>query len=115
MSVRLYMDVHVDGRVTRALIARGLDVLRAQDDAAAELSDPELLDRATELTRAMVTYDDDFLAEAAMRLRTGEHFGGMVFVHPTGLTLGQLIEQLQIIAECMTLREIQNQIVYVPL
>jgi hypothetical protein len=34
MSVPLYADVHVDGRVIRALRSRGIDVPRAQDDGA---------------------------------------------------------------------------------
>jgi hypothetical protein len=37
MSVRLYMDVHVRRAVTEGLRMRGVDVLTAQDDGAAEL------------------------------------------------------------------------------
>ncbi|MBX3440164.1 MAG: DUF5615 family PIN-like protein [Planctomycetaceae bacterium] len=114
MSVALYIDVHVDGRVTRTLMSRGHDVLRAQDDAAAEYSDSALLERATELARVMVTYDDDFLSEAAMRFRNGEHFGGLIFVRPRGMTIGQVVDQLEIIVECLSPLEIQNQIFYVP-
>ena len=46
MSVRLYFDVQVRRAVADGLRQRGVDVLRAQEDGAAELEDPELLDRA---------------------------------------------------------------------
>ena len=46
MSVALYMDVHVRRAITEALRLRGVDVLTAQEDAAARLTDPDLLDRA---------------------------------------------------------------------
>ena len=49
MSVRLYFDVHVPVAVADALRLRDVDVLTAQEDGAAELEDPLLLDRATEL------------------------------------------------------------------
>ena len=57
MSVRLYFDVHVPSAVADGLRLRGVDVLRAQEDGAAELEDPSLLDRAIELGRVFVTQD----------------------------------------------------------
>lgn len=62
MPLGLYMDVHVPRSVTNGLRRRGVDVLTAQEDGAAEFTDPQLLDRATELGRAFYTQDDDLLA-----------------------------------------------------
>jgi hypothetical protein len=45
------MDVHAPSGITRALRRRGVDVLTAQEDGASRFSDPDLLDRATELNR----------------------------------------------------------------
>jgi hypothetical protein len=45
MSVKLYMDVHVPRAVTNQLRLRGVDVLTAQEDGAAELGDAELLNQ----------------------------------------------------------------------
>jgi hypothetical protein len=67
------------------------------------------------LQRVIVTYDDDFLSEAVHRQRTGGHFAGLVFVSPAGMNVGDLVDQLQIVAECMTVEEFANHIVYVPL
>lgn len=53
MSVGIYMDVHVPRAIVSGLRLRGVEVLRAQDDGAAQFSDAELLDRATELKYAL--------------------------------------------------------------
>ena len=74
MSVRLYFDVHVPSATVDGLRLRGVDVVTAQEDGAAEFEDPQLLDRATELQRVLVTQDEDFLQEASRRHRSGENF-----------------------------------------
>ena len=51
MSLKLYADVHVRRAVGVALRVRGVDMLTAQTDGAAELEDSELLDRASSLGR----------------------------------------------------------------
>jgi hypothetical protein len=42
MSTKLYMDVHARRAVTDGLRLRGVDVITAQEDGAAELEDAEL-------------------------------------------------------------------------
>ncbi len=64
----LYMDVHVPAAITRALRRRGADVVAAQDDGAARLLDPALLDRAAKLGCIVFTRDSDFLAEEVLPL-----------------------------------------------
>ena len=66
------MDVHVRRAVAAGLRLRGVDVLTAQEDDTGELPDPELLDRATELGRALFTQDDDLLREAKRRQQTAK-------------------------------------------
>ncbi len=51
---------------------RGVDVLTAQEDNTARLSDSELLDRASELERVLFSQDDDLLAEATIRQSKGQ-------------------------------------------
>ena len=51
MSVALYFDVHVRRAVTEGLRLREVDVLTAQEDDAATMDDPVLLDRAMALGR----------------------------------------------------------------
>ena len=67
MSVRLYIDVHVRRAVTDGLRLRGVDVLTAQEDGAAEFEDDALLERASGLRRVLFSQDDDLLREANKR------------------------------------------------
>ena len=55
MSVALYCDVHVRRAVTEGLRLREVDVLTAQENGAATMHDPVLLDRAMALGRVVFT------------------------------------------------------------
>jgi predicted nuclease of predicted toxin-antitoxin system len=93
------MDVHVPRAVTIALRLRSVDVLTAQEDGAAQFDDDRLLARATELGRVLVSQDEDLLHERVRRLREGEDFAGVVYSHQLRVTIGQLVEDLELIAK----------------
>jgi predicted nuclease of predicted toxin-antitoxin system len=69
MALTFYMDQHVPKAITVGLRLRAVDVMTAYDDGAAELTDPALLDRASDLRRVLFTQDDDLLSEAVRRQR----------------------------------------------
>lgn len=56
MLIALYADDHIPRVITSGLRRLGIEVLTAQEDDVATLSDSELLDRATALGRALFTY-----------------------------------------------------------
>jgi predicted nuclease of predicted toxin-antitoxin system len=116
--VRFFMDVHVPKPVTDGLRARQVDVLTAQEDSAGEISDPELLDRATQLGRVLFTQDDDLLSEAARRQEAGESFAGVVYIHQRKLrtdSYGRWIEELELITRACDAGEIAGRIQFLPL
>lgn len=115
MSVGLYVDVHVPAAITRGLLLRGVDVLTAQLDRTTELDDPGLLDRATELGRVLFSQDDDLLAEAAKRQRNGKQFGGVIYAHQLGITIGRAVNDLEILTQAGTLEDFANRVEYLPL
>lgn len=115
MGVKLYMDVHVRRAVTNGLRLRGVDVLTAQEDGARELSDPDLLDRSTALGRVLFTQDDDLLREAAARLRSGAAFAGVIYAHQLNVTVGQFIDDLELIAKATEPDEWAGRLLYLPL
>ena len=53
MAIRFYVDVHIRRSITEGLRRNGVDVLTAQEDGSAEISDPDLLDRSTALDRVL--------------------------------------------------------------
>lgn len=109
------MDVHVPRTVTTALRLRAIDVLTAQEDGAAGWDDSRLLGRATELGRVLVSQDDDLLREASRRLKAGADFCGVVYAHQLRVTIGQMVDDLELIAKATTLEEWRGRIEYLPI
>lgn len=115
MSLALYMDVHIPRAVTTALRIRSIDVLTAQEDDAATLDDDHLLQRATDLGRVLVSQDEDLLREGARRLHEARDFSGIVYAHQLRITIGQMVEDLELIAKATSSQEWWGRIEYLPI
>ena len=109
------MDVHVPRAVTTALRLRSIDVLTAQEDGAAELDDDQLLQRATELGRVFVSQDADLLREGARRMREHKDFSGIIYAHQLLITIGQMVEDIELIARATSQDEWRGRIEYLPI
>lgn len=115
MSLSLDMDEHVKSAVTDGLRSRGLDVLTVQEGGFGRSSDPDVLQRATDLDRLLFTQDDDFLAIAHDWQQSGRLFAGAAYAHQLDLTIGQAVRQLELICNVMTAEVVRNTILYLPL
>jgi len=109
------MDVHVPAVITRTLMRRDVDVLTAQADGTARLDDAALLDRVGQLGRVLFTRDDDFLTEATWRQRAGIPFAGVVYAHQLRVTIGQCVQDLEIISKCCDPADLANCVEHLPL
>src|SRR3990170_5772261 len=103
MGVTLYMDVHVPGPITAQLRRRGVDVLTAQEDGHDAVPDEQVLARATALGRLLFTHDVRFRVRAEDWQRQGREFAGLVFGPQLGGTIGQYVEDLELIAKASEL------------
>lgn len=108
------MDVHVPGPITRQLRRRGVDVLTAQQDARDTTPDELVLVRATELGRLIFTHDVRFRVEAENWQRQGREFAGLLFGSQLGGTIGQYVEDLELIAKSSELYEWRNVVQFLP-
>ena len=115
MILKFYMDHHVPAAVTDGLRLRGIDVLMTYEDGAAQVSDQVLLNRATALDRVLVSQDEDLLSEGAARQRGGIPFSGIIFSAQGKLTIGDFIDELELIARASLPGEFANRIEYLPL
>jgi hypothetical protein len=115
MAAGLYMDVHLPKAVSNQLRRRGVDVLTAHEDRTQLLDDMSLLERASEMGRVLVTQDIRFGALAESWQAAGRHFGGLVFAHQLEVTIGQLVQDLELIALASLPGECENQIYRLPL
>lgn len=91
-----------------------MDVLTAQADGAATLEDSFLLDRSTHLGRVLFTQDEDFLAEADRRQCEGITFAGLVYAYQERSTVGQLVNDLELIAKANDPGDMLNRVEYIP-
>jgi predicted nuclease of predicted toxin-antitoxin system len=115
MPLKLFMDHHIPRAITLGLRLRQVDVVTAYEDHTHEITDPDLLDRATSLGRVLFTQDDDLLAEATQRQQTEITFGGVIYAHQQDVSIGQCIQDLELIAAVSTEADIANRVIYLPL
>jgi hypothetical protein len=115
VPLAIYMDVHVPLGITDALRRRGIDVLTSQDDRTTLVDDEELLTRASDLGRLIVTQDGDFLGIAASWSKSGRSFGGIFYAHQLGVSIGQLVEDIELITSCCELNELVDRVTFLPL
>lgn len=115
MPLNLYTDHHVPRAITMGLRLRHVDVVTAYEDQAHEIADTDLLDRATRLGRVLFTQDDDLLAEATQRQRAGIGFGGVIYAHQQDVSIGQCVQDLEMIAAAGTEADVLNRVMYLPL
>lgn len=111
----LYLDVHVALAVADQLRRRGVDVISAREDGAAELTDAALLARSTALGRLLFTQDIRFKALAEKWQRSGEPFGGLVFGHQLHGSIGQYVRDLELIAKATRPEDWWGQVEQLPL
>ncbi len=77
--------------------------------------DPPLLQEAAVLHRVLVTHDLKTIPRYAYeRVMAGEPMPGIIAI-PDDLPIGQAIEQLHIVVECLEENELENQVLYLPL
>jgi hypothetical protein len=109
------MDHHIPKAITVGLRLRNVNVITAYEDGTDKLDDDQLLQRAHELNRTLFTQDDDLLEEAAKCQREGIPFSGVIYGHQLRVTIGVCIRDLEIIAKGGELKDLENQVIFLPL
>jgi predicted nuclease of predicted toxin-antitoxin system len=114
--LRLASDADVHGDIVRGLNRRGiLDLVRVQDSLPEGILDPEVLAWAAGEDRVLITNDrGTMIGFAYERQARGEPVPGLI-VTTNEQAVGQAIEDILLIAECMSEEEIRDRvIVYLP-
>ncbi|HEY7491135.1 MAG TPA: DUF5615 family PIN-like protein [Candidatus Tectomicrobia bacterium] len=106
------MDVHIPAAITAGLRRRNIDVLTSQQDKTRQVDDESLLAQAAALGRLLFSQDQDLLRIATNWQRTSRDFAGLVFASQQATSIGQLIEALELVAQCCTSEEVANHIIF---
>ncbi len=116
--LRLASDADVNGDIIRGLRSRmpEIDLVRIQDDLPEGTPDPQVLAWAAAENRILITNDrKTMIPFAYKRVAAGEPVPGLIVTTKKQL-IGSAIDDIQLIAECMTEEEIRDQIVvFLPL
>ena len=115
MAIRLYMDVHVPMAITRQLRLRSVDVVTAAEEGTNRLLDDALLELAGKDGRVVFTHDIRFKALAENWVRAGRHFGGLIYGHAEGASIGQYVKDFEIVAKACEPAELANSVIHLPL
>lgn len=115
MAIRLYMDVHVPMAITRQLRLRVVNVVTATEEHTNRLPDDALLILASSEGRVIFTHDIRFKALAEDWQRTGKSFGGLIYGHAEGGSVGQYVKDLELIAKACEPEELANTVIHLSL
>jgi hypothetical protein len=106
------IKAHIPAAIAEGLRRRHVDVLTSQGDGTREVDDTELLQRATALGRVLFSQDQDLLRIASQWQSASRRFAGLVFAPQQGLSLGQCIEDLELLAQCCTESGVVNRVIF---
>jgi len=110
-------DENLDRSVVRGLLRRKkeLNIVRVQDVGLSGAKDVPLLEWAAHENRLLLTHDVRTITKHAYaRAEAGLRMPGIVEVN-SSLPIGQVIDDLLLLAECSQEQEWEGQILYLPL
>jgi predicted nuclease of predicted toxin-antitoxin system len=110
-------DEDFNRRIVRGLRRRlpHLDIARVQDVGLIARPDTEVLERAANENRVVLTHDVSTMSKHAFdRVNQKLTMPGVIEISQD-VSIGEAIEELVLIAECSLENEWQNQVIYLPL
>ena len=95
--LKLLADENIPRRLVRLLVKHGVNVVRLQDLGLRGINDQELVERANNLERALLTRDSDFtMHHILLKIRNGVIY---IAFQPTKSELPSLARRLAILIQ----------------
>jgi predicted nuclease of predicted toxin-antitoxin system len=115
--IKFLADEDFNNRILRGLLRRQpeLDILRIQDTPLAGAPDTLVLEWAAEHGRVLLTHDVSTMTKYAyQRLQSGRSIAGIIEVSQS-TAIGQIVDDLLLIASTSMAQEYENRVEYLPL
>jgi hypothetical protein len=113
--LRLLIDEDVHGDIVDGLRRRKLDLVRAQDVGLRQTPDPIILEWAAQQGRVVVSVDKKTLpVDTWDRVARGLPMPG-VAIQRILVTIGQAINELELLASAASPDDLKDQVIYLPL
>ncbi len=113
--IRLYADENVERQIVRGLRSLDVDNLIAEEVGFGRTEDSAILDRAGEVGRIVFSRDQDFLREAAIRQSADKQFVGVIYAHKRDVSIGQCVQDLDLLAIAGTPDDFESRVYFLPL
>jgi hypothetical protein len=85
------------------------------EDGTAEVDDPPLLQRATDLGRVLFSQDRDLLVVVSEWQERGREFAVLFYGHQLLLTIGRAVRDLELMSKALDPQDVRNRVEYLPL
>jgi hypothetical protein len=116
--MRFATDENFDGRILNGLRARlpDLDIVRVQDTEMYKSPDDKLLAWLAEEGRILLTHDVRTMPRFVFeRVRAGLPLPGVIEVHKEDISIGAVIDDLEVAIGAGTPEDFENQVKYIPI
>lgn len=107
--IKFQLDEHISTIVARELRRRGIDAVSATEAGLLHAPDQRVMEHARRESRVVVTSDHDFLRMNA----EGQSHLGIVHCRQQDLSIGYLVEMLEMIHELKTFDEMIGHVEYI--
>jgi len=107
-EVKYYLDENIAKSVLKGLGRKGIDAVLVTDVGMRTKSDIEHIQKALELERVIVTFDNDFL-----KLNNeGITHAGIAFFQDSYTSVGDMIRDLELLYQVMDAEDMFNHVEY---
>ena len=106
--IRFLLDEHVPHAIAHGLRLRGISVLTLVDADLLRSTDQEIIAYARQESLVIFTQDDDFLSLAAH----DTNHAGIVYSKQRKQTIGQLIQLLKLLRDCLSPEDMAGKVEY---
>jgi predicted nuclease of predicted toxin-antitoxin system len=116
--LKLASDADFHGAVYRALLRRQpeLDIVRVQDAGLRTAADPDILAWAASEGRILLTHDRETMPKFAyQRVQQGLGMPGVFVLRNRPRYIGQMVEDVLLVALCSSQEEWENRVEFLPL
>jgi hypothetical protein len=113
----LVADENFNNTIVRGLlrVKADLDIVRVQDVGLSSADDPTVLEWAAQNDRVLLTHDASTITKYAYdRINAGKYMPGVIEINRK-VPVGVAIDDILLVAEACERRELEGQIIYLPI
>lgn len=116
-TLKFLTDENFESTILRGLLRRNpeIDIVRVQDHGLSNTDDPIILEWAAKNDRIVLTHDLRTMPDFAYkRVSNNQKMPGIIVMRPD-IRIGTAIDNILLVAECMTPEELEGGVLRLPM